>query len=200
LKPVAPDPASIAEESTREGAPNPQVVTAVRPGSPAARAGIEPGSRVTSLRAVPPRGPLDPRTPADDASQMAVRAVVDGRPMIWQPDELPRRALPVYPAQVISSLSGLAICALLLLVSWRTNLRTGALTAIGFAAYAVARFGEEAIRTDEPGQFGTGLSISQWVSLLVFPAALGLIFYIYRVRPTPRVGAFASESGTGSPP
>ena len=37
----------------------------------------------------------------------------------------------------------------------------------GFSAYALLRFGLEIVRVDELGQFGTGLSISQIVSLVV---------------------------------
>ena len=46
-------------------------------------------------------------------------------------------------------------------------LKDGLLMMIGFSAYALLRFGLEIVRVDESGQFGTGLSISQIVSLVV---------------------------------
>ena len=44
--------------------------------------------------------------------------------------------------------------------------------------YPISRFLEEIIRTDEPAVFGTGLSISQNISLAVFVAGIGLWFYL----------------------
>lgn len=156
-------------------------ITHVAPGSPAARRGIEPGSTVSRIQlAPPPSSTVDPGTPADDTSQLSVVAVVDGQPVAWHADELPRQALPVRPAQLISSALGLTICILLLLVSRWVPLRDGALMAIGFTLYAVGRFGLEMVRSDEPGQFGTWLTISQWVSLVVVTLSLLLMIYIYR--------------------
>ncbi len=105
--------------------------------------------------------------------------IADGVEVFWNADQLPSVALPVKPSQIISSLSGLVICVFLLLLSWLLRLPDGVLSGIGVATYAIARFGEEVIRSDEPGQFGTNLSISQWVSLWIFPVAVGGIIYIY---------------------
>lgn len=91
---------------------------------------------------------------------------VDGRRYRWSPSELPDRALAVYPAQLISSFSGLAMCLLLCALS-SLQLKDGLLMMAGFAFYALLRFGLEIVRVDESGQFGTGLSISQIVSLVV---------------------------------
>jgi phosphatidylglycerol:prolipoprotein diacylglycerol transferase len=44
--------------------------------------------------------------------------------------------------------------------------------------YPISRFMEEIIRTDEPAVFGTGLSISQNISVGVFVAGVGLWFYL----------------------
>lgn len=165
-------------------------VVAVAPDSPADRRGIRPGSTVERIQlAPPPLGTVNPQTPADDTSQLSVVAVVDGDPVVWHAAELPRRALPVRPAQVISSVLGLTICVLLLLVSRWVPLREGALMAIGFITYAIGRFGLEMLRSDEPGQFGTWLTISQWVSLVVVGLSLLLMIYIYRPASERRVAA-----------
>ena len=63
------------------------------------------------------------------------------------------------------------MCLLLCALS-QIRLKDGMLMMVGFAAYAVLRFGLEIVRVDELGQFGTELSISQIVSLVVFTLAL----------------------------
>lgn len=170
-------------------------VERVVPGSLADRAGIRVGASVQQIYpATPPPERLDPAMPVDDASGVDWIAIVDGQMMRWQASELPARALAVRSAQLLSSVNGLWICCLLLTISAFVPLRTGVLTALGFAIYAIVRFIEENVRSDEPGQFGTQLTIAQWVSLLILPLALGTIIWIYR-RPK---GGLSSSSGPNS--
>jgi phosphatidylglycerol:prolipoprotein diacylglycerol transferase len=49
--------------------------------------------------------------------------------------------------------------------------------------YPIIRFLEEVIRVDESAVFGTGLSISQNISILLFLFALGLWAYVLRQTP-----------------
>jgi phosphatidylglycerol:prolipoprotein diacylglycerol transferase len=107
---------------------------------------------------------------------------IDGIRYGWPASQLPEVALPVRPAQIISSLSALGICLGLLALSPFCR-RDGLLVVAGFAGYAVVRFGLEMIRNDEPGQFGTGLTISQLVSLVTFSGALVLLWVILRRQP-----------------
>ena len=58
--------------------------------------------------------------------------------------------------------------------------RPGILMLVGFIAYGVLRIVLEWIRVDEKGQFGTSLSISQWVSLVVIAASLVTLFIRWR--------------------
>ena len=44
--------------------------------------------------------------------------------------------------------------------------------------HPISRFVLEMIRSDEPGQFGTGLTISQWLSLAILAAACVLWWYV----------------------
>ena len=53
---------------------------------------------------------------------------------------------------------------------------------LGFASYAILRFVLELVRVDESGQFGTTLSISQWVSVVVFTGSLIGLGLIYRSK------------------
>ena len=65
--------------------------------------------------------------------------LVDGRVHRWSPEELPRTALPVRPAQVISSLAALGLCLFLCGLS-TYPLRDGTIMLLGFVSYAVLRF------------------------------------------------------------
>ena len=46
--------------------------------------------------------------------------------------------------------------------------------------YPVVRIVEESLRTDEPGRFGTRLSISQWISIEL--SAATAVFWAWLVR------------------
>jgi phosphatidylglycerol:prolipoprotein diacylglycerol transferase len=169
-------------------------ITAVAAGSVADRAGIRVGQRLQMLRyAAEPAIGESLTTPAGDVRH-DVLAVIDGQPFRWPPGELPPRALPVYAAQVLSSVSALALCLGLCGLSL-FNFRDGVIMMIGFAGYAVVRFLLELVRVDEGGQFGTNLSISQWVSIVVFAlCTLGLIL-IFRRAPAGQ--AIQSQPTTG---
>lgn len=151
----------------------------VRDGSLADRAGIEPGRTLELIRReqVPPEN-LSRPVPREDVP-VGLAVSIDGSTYRWSPGELPDRALPVVAAQLFSSLGGLALCLSLLAVS-RWVHRPGALMLLGLAGYAVLRFGLEIVRVDEAGRFGTELSISQWVSILVLIAAAGGLVWLYR--------------------
>ncbi len=154
-------------------------ITKVRTGSLAEKAGIPIGGHLDELaddRTVLADAPRN--VPVEDV-RTGIVVTVDGRRHRWRPDELPSRALPVQAAQVISSVGALLLCLALCGLSW-FRLRTGAVMMIGFASYAVLRFAMEMIRVDEAGQFGTSLSISQWVSIVVFTLSAAGLLWIYR--------------------
>ncbi len=167
-------------------------IESVRAGSLAANAGIAVGSRLEALG--------DDRTPLKTASRLipkedvrtGVYATIDGKRYRWGPDQLPSRALPVYAAQVLSSVSSLLLCLLLCGLSMFA-LRDGTVMMLGFAAYAILRFVLELVRVDEGGQFGTDLSISQWVSLIVFACSIVGLWWIYRSPQTVKIQPRASQ-------
>jgi len=84
----------------------------------------------------------------------------------------------------------LSLCGLSMFV-----LRDGTVMMLGFAAYAILRFVLELVRVDEGGQFGTDLSISQWVSLIVFACSMVGLWWIYR---TPQVAPLQPQASQGS--
>lgn len=165
----------------------------VRAGSLAADAGIAAGNRLVSLR--DDASTLDdaPRDIPAEEIRVGIVAMVDQSIHRWMPEQLPDRALPVFAAQVLSSMSGLTLCVGLCAASFLFR-RDGAIMLLGFAGYAVVRFGLEAIRVDEGGQFGTMLSISQWVSVAVLIGSM-IGFAVLFKQPAPS-GANAASPGT----
>lgn len=146
-------------------------ITSVAGGGLAEKAGIQVGSTLNELGEDLAPLAIAPRDiPAEDA-RTGVIATVDGRRYRWTPDELPERAMPVQAAQLISSFSSLVLCLGLCGLSW-FRFRPGTVMMAGFASYAVLRFVLEMVRVDEAGQFGTSLSISQWVSVVVLTFSL----------------------------
>lgn len=104
---------------------------------------------------------------------------------------LPERSLPVHPTQIYSAINAaLLSCVLWLYFPWRR--RDGEVTALMLTAYPVARFLLEDIRIDESAVFGTGLSISQNISIVLFVLALGL--WVYLRRQSPHRATFADAT------
>lgn len=155
-------------------------VAAVAPGSPADRQGVRSGDRIERLQAVRSTELASADRPAEEIPFGAI-AVVNGVEHYWSARDLPAVAGPVLPAQIIGSISGLLLCLGLCWLSRRDH-RDGTILLAGFAGYALLRFGIEILRSDEPGQFGTQLTISQWVSLVVLAGSLAAWWWL-RSRP-----------------
>ncbi len=90
--------------------------------------------------------------------------------------DLPDHSLGVYPTQLIASINA-AILALLLWIYFPFRRRHGQVFALLIILYSITRFLMELIRTDEYGQFGTGLTISQWVSVLLVLGGFALFAF-----------------------
>ena len=96
----------------------------------------------------------------------------------------PFEVRPVHPTQLYSSAS--AFCLFLILMGVdRFVRRDGVLFVLMLVLYSVNRFGLELIRTDEASFMGTGLSVSQCVSLLVIIVGVGVLIHLAR-HPVPR--------------
>lgn len=89
----------------------------------------------------------------------------------------PLHSLPVHPAQLYSAITA-ALIGWVLWSYYPFRRRDGQVIALMLMIYPISRFMEEIIRTDEPAVFGTGLSISQNISLAVFATGIGLWFYL----------------------
>jgi len=95
---------------------------------------------------------------------------------------IPSEVLPVHPTQIYSSVLALFLCGILLFLGrLRFYLhREGLVFASFVILYSVGRFCIEIIRTDESSFFGTGLTVSQNVSILVGLAGMMLFLYVCR--------------------
>jgi phosphatidylglycerol:prolipoprotein diacylglycerol transferase len=92
------------------------------------------------------------------------------------------RSEPVHPTQIYSAINGLVLC-LFLLAYAPFRQRDGEIWAMFLTLYPITRFLLEIIRIDEPGVFGTGLSISQVVSLILLICAVAFWAQVWMKPP-----------------
>jgi len=164
---------------------DPPVVRKVIPGSPADQSGLRAGDRLEAIN-----GYQTPTT--GDAQAILAALLPEQKPLVLEVAErgsltlpsitLPPRSHPIHPTQIYSSLNALLIC-LVLLAFDRFRRHDGQLFALMLTLYPISRFVLEIIRTDETSVFGTGMSISQNVSLVVLAVAAGLWVYTALVGP-----------------
>jgi len=159
---------------------SPPVLQSVDPLSPAGKAGLKQGDRLTKLNGyeVQTAGHVHGLLSKAFKERQPLVVQVDARaPVMLGVTPVPARSHPIHPTQIYSSINALVLC-LLLLAYAPLRRRDGELFAMMLSVYPVARFLLEIIRTDESAVFGTGLSISQNVSLVLLLAASGLWCYI----------------------
>jgi prolipoprotein diacylglyceryltransferase len=173
------------------------VVRHVRRQSYEASVGIHEGQRVESIssRRVTTIGQL--RKLLDEHRQhpwLRILPAGDSQPIELPADRPLPRSLPVHPTQLYSTIDALVLCFLLLTYD-RFRRRDGALTALMMTIYPITRFLIESIRTDEQQIWGTGLHISQNISLGILAVAAGLWIYILR---QPAELAFGGSGGENS--
>jgi len=89
---------------------------------------------------------------------------------------------PVHPTQLYSAIDAFLLC-LFLIAYYPYRQHDGEVTALTLTLHPISRFLLEIIRTDEGPVFGTGLSISQNISLMVLVVGVGIWIYILR-RPS----------------
>jgi len=87
------------------------------------------------------------------------------------------RSLTLHPTQIYSSLNAFLLAAVTI-VWFQRRVRDGEVVALSLLTYPVMRFTIEFLRNDEFGQFRTGLTISQLVSIGLFVFGLVLLFVL----------------------
>jgi len=160
------------------------IVARVRPGSTAARQQIVPGSKLITIQGRPVTSVVDAQrllSQFQGEPWVQVRTA-DNDVIRWTIDPHMPRSRPVHPTQLYSSINGALLC-LLLLAYAPFRRRDGELIALMLTVYPITRYLIEDIRTDEAAVFGTGLSISQNVSIGVLIAAGVLWWWVLRQQP-----------------
>jgi phosphatidylglycerol:prolipoprotein diacylglycerol transferase len=94
----------------------------------------------------------------------------------------PAWSLPVHPAQLYAAFDA-ALLAVVTGLYGRLARRDGEVFALALTLHPLSRILLEAIRVDEPPAFGTPLSISQLVSVVLLMLAAGLWWLVARQPP-----------------
>jgi len=162
------------------------VITDVLPGSPAARQGLAPGQTIASVgshevfTADQVRWFLLHAADSNEPVEVAVQS--GGEFLIATLTGPAGKSAPAHPTQLYSALNALLLCLFFLAYAPLAR-RDGELWALLLSIYPVTRFLLEVIRTDEGAVFGTGMTISQNVSLLLLVVAAATWFYVLRKPP-----------------
>jgi len=152
----------------------PPVVAEVAPESLAAKQGLRAGEEIYAIDGRRVRTAPEARQMlARPAAPWSVATVVDHASGTLAIAAAPGRSNPVHPTQIYSAINAVLLC-LFLLAYDPFRRRDGELWALFLTIYPITRFLLEVIRTDEPAVFGTGLSISQNVSIMLLVCAAAL--------------------------
>jgi phosphatidylglycerol:prolipoprotein diacylglycerol transferase len=148
--------------------------------SPAAAAGLNPGDVVTSINGKPVDSMDDAgllfRASLQQQKNLRL-GLADGRAVEIPAKPMPARSRPVHPTQLYSAIDA-GLLGWLLWAQYPFRRRDGETIALMLTLHPISRFLLEVIRTDEPAVFGTGMSISQNISILLFACGLALWWYL----------------------
>ena len=111
------------------------------------------------------------------------------------PDAL--QTMSLHPTQIYSSINGVVL-ALIMIAYYRYRKGDGSVIALALMLYPISRISLEILRNDELGQLGTGLTISQLVSLGVLSAGILLSWWSW-TRPSSQLPSTTSPGGQVSP-
>ena len=142
------------------------------------------GGRSQSCRASISRG--DDRL-EDTRPRLAARQVETNhrrRARRTEPDEdlaFAPRTIGLYPTQLYETVS-MVLLILLLLAYYPFRRHDGQLMVVLMIGYAVHRFINESLRI-EPS-YALGLTLSQWGSVVVLAAAIGIEIFLWRTMPS----------------
>jgi phosphatidylglycerol:prolipoprotein diacylglycerol transferase len=176
------------------------VVGQVEEGSLAADAGLQVGDTIVAVN----DQPIESLTEAKrrifgsfEAQQPIALKLASGKVMRVPPAPISARTRPVHPTQIYSAVdAGLLFWLLWSYYPFRR--RDGEVLALLLTIHPVTRFLLEIIRTDEPAVFGTGMSISQNISVMLFAAGIVLWWWL-STRPRSVVWPLVAESTSRKP-
>lgn len=104
--------------------------------------------------------------------------------------------MPLHPTQIYMALDGILL-AIVTALYFRVRTRPGDVLALGCILCAITRFLVEFVRNDEMGQLGTRFTISQFYSLGILAAGIGIGVYL-RLAEGRRVAHRVRAAAAGS--
>jgi phosphatidylglycerol:prolipoprotein diacylglycerol transferase len=152
-------------------------VVSVEPGSAAAAAGVEAGTTIKAINGTPVSTLRDSAFALFRAGPDLALIDTAGHAYRWSIGAMPERSRTVQPAQLYSAVNAF----LIFLIGWLyfpRRRRDGEVFGVVMVLYPVTRILLEVIRVDELGRFGTPLTISQWVSLMILAAMIGYWYLV----------------------
>jgi phosphatidylglycerol---prolipoprotein diacylglyceryl transferase len=154
-------------------------VQRVEPGKPAEQAGVRPGDILTHINGKEVADFEEAQAALGLSGKIVELTTSTGSVRRITHEDWPGRSLPIHPTQLYAALdAGLLALVLWLLYPFRR--RDGEIFALLITIHPITRIMLEFIRSDEPGQFGTALTISQWISLGFLVFAAGFWYYVER--------------------
>ena len=123
------------------------------------------------------------REPARGRGELDLVVERDGREV---PIQYTPRTVPLFPTQLYETVS-MGLLILVLVTFQPLRRRDGEVMVVLMLGYALHRFLNEALRIEPTYQMG--LTLSQWISLLLIVSALGLELYLRAARPALPRGA-----------
>jgi phosphatidylglycerol:prolipoprotein diacylglycerol transferase len=158
------------------------VVARVDEGLPAAEAGLTANELVTAINghAVENLQQAEQQLWAAFWSELPLAlTTASGRQYTLPAVAISARSREVHPAQVYSAVNA-ALLAALLWNFYPFRRRDGEVMALMLTLYPISRFLLEMIRKDEAAMFGTGLSISQNISVAILLGMVGVWIWLWR--------------------
>jgi phosphatidylglycerol:prolipoprotein diacylglycerol transferase len=151
----------------------------VSPDAGAAAAGLMRADRIVSINGAAVTSLDEAREKLAAGRSFYEVTTADGRVLRWSAGKGPPRSVPVHPTQVYSAIDA-ALLALVLWFYFPYRRHDGEVFALMITLHPISRFFLEMIRSDEPGQFGTVLTISQWLSIAILIVAVGFWILVER--------------------
>jgi phosphatidylglycerol---prolipoprotein diacylglyceryl transferase len=158
------------------------VIGEVMSGVPIASIGLKVGDRIETINRHEVATLLEAQQELGEAFQAGKPLELTTKRGVYRLSAIPGtdlRSRPVHPTQLYSAIDAFLLCALLI-AYYPFRRCDGEVTALTLTLHPLSRFMLEIIRTDEGPVFGTGLSISQNISLLVLAGGIGLWIYVSR--------------------
>jgi phosphatidylglycerol:prolipoprotein diacylglycerol transferase len=159
----------------------PAVIGRVDAGSAAEAAGLRRGDVVQAINGNTIDSLVEAWEAIFDSSreQATLQFTLRGGRSISFAPNIAARSRPVHPTQIYSAIDA-GLLGWLLWSFFPFRRRDGQCIALLLTIHPITRFLLEVIRTDEPAVFGTGMSISQNISILLLACAAALWWYISR--------------------